>query len=154
MQRSCRRIDLPAKAFKSGLPSLAKMGSEFGAEQVEDLIKLWIIDMTEFINIGKSMSPTQIENTAFLIVSEFYHLNMADINLVFRRAKTGYYGEIYDRLDGQVILGWFKKYNQERCLAAEEESINKAWSQMDDDNRVGRIENISKYENKRPTRNK
>lgn len=36
----------------------------------------------------------------------------------------GKYGEIYNRLDGSVIMGWLKQYNRERCAKADIISYN------------------------------
>jgi hypothetical protein len=56
--------------------------------------------------------------TAELIVEEFRNLTVSDVILIFRRAMLGQWGEFYGRLDGQMILGWFGKYFDERCEAA------------------------------------
>ena len=125
VQKTCKSIELPEQAFNSGLPSLASMYKEFGEVKVIAYIKLWITDLVEFINVGKNMLPNQINQTAQMIYDEYHYLNVADINLVFKRAKMGYYGQPY-KLDGQVILSWFRDYNNERCLAAVDENVNKA----------------------------
>lgn len=106
------------------MPSLASMYKEFGEVKVIAYIKLWIADLVEFLNVGQNMTKTQIEATAKIIYSEFHYLNIADINLIFKRGKMGDYGQIY-RLDGQVILSWFREYNNERCLAAVDENSSK-----------------------------
>lgn len=114
---------MPEQAFNSGMPSLASMYKEFGEVKVIAYIKLWIADLAEFLNVGQNMTKTQIEATAKMIYSEFHYLNIADINLIFKRGKMGDYGQIF-RLDGQIILNWFREYNNERCLAAVDENSN------------------------------
>ena len=74
------------------------------------------------------MTDEQTFATAELIVEMFPHLNIADINLIFKWAKAGKFGRIYDRLDGNVILEWFEKYFDDRCNAAAERSIREAES--------------------------
>jgi len=61
-----------------------------------------------------------------MIITEYYNLTIADINIIFKRAKLGQWGQIYDRLDGQIILSWFDKYFQERCKVAADKSILEA----------------------------
>lgn len=72
------------------------------------------------------MTDEQTSETALLIAETYPSLNIADINLIFRNAKLGRYGKIYDRLDGQIILEWFDRYFDERCNAAAEQSIQEA----------------------------
>ena len=134
------KIDLPEQAFESGLPSLAKVRNVYGDEFMNAYVELWIIDFCDFVNIGKGMKPAQIYQTASLILEEFYYFNLAEINLVFKRAKKGFYGEIFDRLDGQIILKWFREYNKERCAKAEEISINEASGFTDRAERLGERE--------------
>lgn len=124
VQRSCRNIDAPSEAFKSGMPTLASMYREFGEKKVLAYIKLWITDLVEFLNVGKTMTGGQINQTAQMIYDEYHYLNIADINLIFKRGKMGYYGQPF-KLDGQVILNWFREYNNERCLAAVDENTSK-----------------------------
>ncbi|GAH29424.1 unnamed protein product, partial [marine sediment metagenome] len=45
--------------------------------------------------------------------------------------KKGYYGEFFHSLDGAMILGWFKKYAEERAGIAESISIQKANEQRE-----------------------
>lgn len=78
------------------------------------------------MNLGKNMNPEQMNETAYMIMDEYPFLTLADINLVFKRAKMGEYGNLYDRLDGSIIMGWFKTYFTHRLEAAEAESIRQA----------------------------
>jgi len=105
------------------MPSISKINKKFGEDFTQAYIEGWIVNLRDFINIGKKMSDSQTQETAMMILDEFYNVTIADINLIFKRAKLGQYGQIYDRLDGQVILSWFDKYFQERCKAAADKSI-------------------------------
>jgi len=61
------------------------------------------------------MNEQQIEETARLIINNFFNLTVVEIYLVINNAKMGIYGKFYDRLDGSMILSWFAKYYDERC---------------------------------------
>lgn len=100
------------------------MYKEFGEEKVIAYIELWITNLAKFLNVGQNINETQSRQTAQMIYSEFHYLNIADINLIFKRGKMGDYGQIF-RLDGQIILNWFREYNNERCLAAVDENTSK-----------------------------
>lgn len=61
-----------------------------------------------------------------MIVEEFGNLTVADVNLIFRRAKLGKYGSFYGRLDGQMLLTWFGEYFDERIKICALKSENEA----------------------------
>lgn len=111
--------------FDAGYPSLNKIKDELGEDTVLGFLKLHILDLRVFLNIGKTMSDTQTEQTAMLLFDEFPSLTVADIKLFFSKIKKGHYGQIYDRLDGQLILIWLAKYYNERLEDAENKSIRK-----------------------------
>lgn len=92
------------------------------------------------------MTDEQTQETAMLIVDEFFNLNLADINFIFKNAKLGRYGKYYDRLDGQIILSWFEEHFNNRCKLAADESIREADKYKDDPfqrtSYTGKIDNL------------
>ena len=56
------------------------------------------------------MNDVQMAQTADLILDEFYYLNIEDFKLCFNMAKSGKFGKVYDRIDGQVIMDWLSTY--------------------------------------------
>ena len=56
------------------------------------------------------MNDIQMAQTADLIFDEFYYLNIEDFKLCFNMAKSGKFGKVYDRIDGQVIMDWLSTY--------------------------------------------
>lgn len=112
--------------FNSNTPSLSEIEQAYGYDCLQAYLEGWIVNLREFVNVGKKMTDVQTFETAMIILQDYKCLTIADINLLFKRAKSGYYGNLYDRLDGQIILGWFRKYFSERCNAAEEQSISEA----------------------------
>lgn len=103
----------------AGTPTIGHLSSSYGDQAVKSVIEGCIVGLCEFVNIPRAtLSESQARLTAALIVEEFRNLTIADILLIFRRAKLGQWGEFYGRLDGQMILGWFGKYFEERCNEA------------------------------------
>jgi hypothetical protein len=82
--------------------------------QVMAILTLKIDSLIKFFNVGKNMNATQIADTIMLILENYPRLRPEDIELCFKKAKSGQYGQLYDRLDGQVILGWIYKYNESK----------------------------------------
>lgn len=102
-----------SQVIKSNLPSLAKIRKS-DPEIAKEVVIEFITDFVQFLNVGKSMNVSQINQTSILMLQYFPHLNLADLKLFFERMKIGQFGKFYDRVDGQLILEKLDEYNQER----------------------------------------
>jgi hypothetical protein len=78
-----------------------------------------ITDLALFLNVGKQMNIAQIMETVELVKTEYYFLNLADLQLCFKNIKKGKYGQLYDRLDGQIIMNFIQQYSDERIFVGE-----------------------------------
>lgn len=112
-------VTTPLAAIKTEAVSLAKLKKTYSADWIRAYIAGWILNMNDFLNVSRPMNDVQIEETAFLIVQKYYYLNVADITLIFTRAKTGEFGKLYESIDGVKILTWFESYANERATMAE-----------------------------------
>jgi len=133
-------------AIDSDFPTINKLKLSIGEDVIQAYIEGWIVNLIEFLNVGKNMNDNQVYETASFILGEYPILNIADINLIFKMAKMGKFGLVYDRLDGQVVLSWFDKYFTERCRAAAERSINESLKYKD--NNVPSFDKITEMANK------
>lgn len=106
--------------FNSENKSLNLTKTEIGEKGVKALIVYAITDLIGFFNIGKVMSIEQVAQTTELIIEEYGMFKIDDFKLCFNRAKKGEYGQVYDRLDGQVIFMWLEKYANERFKTADD----------------------------------
>jgi len=113
-----RKCNTPALCIESKAPALAVIRKEKGDTKARQAVELWISDLNDFLNISRKMSPQQIQQTATLIIQEFFYFNLADVNLIFTRAKKGQYGNFYESLDGPKIFSWFDQYDRERAETA------------------------------------
>lgn len=73
-----------------------------------------LVDLVLFFEVGKTMGADQVKQTIQLILEDYKHLKPEDFKLCFNRLKKGYYGKLYDRLDGQIILDCLAKFDAER----------------------------------------
>lgn len=126
VQVRCRTVNSYPAVFACDMPALIEVEKAYGYEFLQAYLEGWIVNLREFVNVGKKMTDMQTFETAMIILQDYKYLTIADINLLFKRAKSGYYGKLYDRLDGQIILDWFRLYDKERTAAAVEDSINEA----------------------------
>ena len=126
MQKQLRKVDNVLAVIETKTPSIALINKKFGEDFTQAYIEGWIVNLRDFLNVGKKMTDQQTQETAIMIMDLYYNITIADINLIFRRAKLGQWGQIYDRMDGQIILSWFEKYFNERCRAFADKSILEA----------------------------
>lgn len=113
-----------ADQYPEQYPSLATLRGTYSDEAVENIIKLYLIELTELVNLKRELTEKQIDVIAQNVVAQYYNLTIADVHVVFKQAVTGKYGSFYDALDVPKVMGWFSKYFDSRCDAAMEESIN------------------------------
>lgn len=132
----CRSVNTIPQVFESNLPTLGAIKRSYGETFTQAYIETWIVNICEFVNIGKNMNPNQIFETALMIIDLYPYYTLSDINLVFKKAKIGEFGQIYDRIDGQIILLWFSTYNRLRCVEAEQISIDQSNSMKERDVRL------------------
>lgn len=120
------KIDSPVLCMESSAPSLARVKKQYSDDFIIAYIALWIDNLNDFVNAVRKMNPVQIEETAILILQEYYYFNIADINLVFRKIKKGEFGQLFAELDGVKILSWFEQYARERARNAADLSVGSA----------------------------
>lgn len=73
-------------------------------------------EVRDFFNVGKNLTNSQITITAELIMLQYWHLKIEDIKYCFRQAMMR--EKLFDRLDGNIILGWLEQYSCERAEVA------------------------------------
>ena len=97
---------------------LAKMKGENNI--VKMLITIIAINQN-FFNVGKAMNSQQCQETAFLLYEEYKHETIEDVLMMFKMAKKGMFGDgqVYNRIDGNVILVWMKEYREKKAIERE-----------------------------------
>lgn len=101
------------------MPALAEIRRDKGAAVTRSALVLLVNDTLDFFNVPETMNAKQVALTVDLIIDTYPYMQVDDIALCFRNAMKGNYGRIYNRIDGQIILGWLREYNKERCAAAD-----------------------------------
>ena len=95
------------------------------------IISIAISEVVQFFNVGKIMNDVQVAITAELIIDRFYYLKLEEIKYCFQRAMCS--GKVYDRLDGNIIIGWLNEYDSERNEFCSLNTINESKAHKDDD---------------------
>lgn len=119
----CAAITSPVMAAASAeMPTLAAMRRQYGDTFVLGYVKLWIIDLIDYLG-GKEMTDTQLEETAQRIFQNNYYLNVADINILLNRVKDGDIS-IATPINGAKLNRLFADYREERIQAVADSHIN------------------------------
>ena len=124
--------------FRSGHPALATVQKEAGLTKARAVVAYLIAEALEFFNAGNDMNDRQVAVTVDLIIEEYPYMQPDDLKLCFRNAMKGRYGKLYNRIDGQIVMGWLAEYNRERCAAAAEQSLNEHRQRLASEARAAR----------------
>lgn len=111
-------------------PTLARIKNEASETDARALLYIAICEVCDFFNVGKNMNDTQIAVTVDLILESFWHLRLEEIKFCFRRAMKR--EKLFDRLDGNIIIGWLRDYDAERTEEAMRISDQEARQQINE----------------------
>lgn len=97
-------------------PTIADIKNNVSLTDVRALLSIAICEVCDFFNIGKNMNDVQIAMTVDLIIERFWYMKLEEIKYCFRRAMMR--EKLFDRLDGNIIIGWLREYDAERTEEA------------------------------------
>lgn len=87
-------------------------------------ITLLILDMHDAFNVGKGLDAAKIQHLAYTIIERLGGLSLDDVALCFHKAKCGDYGQVFDRLDLNVVNGWLNAYVRARKEIHQQQAQN------------------------------
>lgn len=102
-------------------------------EQQLMYISLMIAEVNDFFNVKGNMNAKQIKLTAELILDNdnFYDLTLGNIKSCFRQHMMQ--DKIYDRLDGNIIIGWLIEFKSDLADICENASIGRERTKLRDE---------------------
>lgn len=109
--RHVKTMELAISEDSKGLSHYSK---HVGELTVIAIIESHVIGLNKSINVKMPLNPMQVKEIAIEIQSMYYFLSMVEINFIFRTAKRGGYGVVYNALSMETILNWFEQYSMER----------------------------------------
>lgn len=95
-------------------PTIGIIKNRSSLAEARALLTLAVCEVCDFFNVGKNMNPTQVAVTVDIIIDSYSHLKLEEIKYCFRRAMKQ--SVLFDRLDGNIILGWLAQYDHERTM--------------------------------------
>ena len=113
------------QAIKEETPTIGAMAFYMGEDQAVQILSEMITAAAILLNVGKGLQKHQLEPIAELLYSEFKLLTVADFRACFRMAALGKFGQVYDRLDAEVIAGWCTQYRDGKLAHCEQVNARK-----------------------------
>lgn len=96
--------------------------------QDEDLLLLCmgalIANLCESLNLTKGMNTLQAYEGACLLVGKYYFLKFEEFIFIFKEGKMGRYGQLFNRIDIQILCEWCEKYLSSEDRAVHFERLN------------------------------
>jgi hypothetical protein len=112
-------------AVDSKTPSMNLIIRAEGETKMLALMKLWLVHLNQLLDVKRPMSETQIRLCASIIVEDFAHLKIADLGLFFRKVIKGDYGQFYESISIEKLLGQLQNYDNERFNFIEKQQFEK-----------------------------
>lgn len=106
-------------------PSIINLKQYLSKEHLDSLLVSLIQNFMDNYSNIKPIKPKAMNTLVRFISDDFTTLNLGDFRLFFDNMLKGEYGEIFGRLDVNVITVALKKYFEERLNAGALSSLNK-----------------------------
>jgi len=124
-------------AYKTDFVKLNELSVIYNKEMPVFLIEAWINNLILFLGFNKTLRDYQVAELSGYIYDEIHFLNIAELTILFKRIKTGYYGEFFNSINVSNIIKWCREFRKERGsiiskskevdLSKEGQEINRAY---------------------------
>lgn len=100
-------------------PSLVDFRRMFGENKAVLWLSIQIKDFSEYTGVKRKLTTFQIDDTARIILSDFYFLKMSEILLFFAYIKGGRYERFFGAVDPLVITSSLRMFLKDRAKIIE-----------------------------------
>lgn len=108
-----------AKSGKTHIPTVRRVARELGTAGMVSAVKAQMVELNLVLNLARPMNDGMIIATAPLIVDHLLEddcdITLADLRIIFDRAKKGTYGSFYGGIGSADIIAWIDGYIAEKC---------------------------------------
>ena len=105
--------------LKNDTPTLATVAKYHGWAFTEETVSGLVFGAAEMLNVKGEITAAQVDFVAEHITDKYHYLTLADVVLCLKTGVSGGFGEVFGRLDVQVVCKWFEKYEAARMDEAE-----------------------------------
>ncbi len=115
-------------AANKEIPTINLLLMSYGECTPREWLKIQLEGINSLSGVSRKMTEAQVYETADLIISTYYYLNVAEVIFFIAKMKIGLYGRFYGAVDPIMIMEALARYITERNKdigAYETEIINK-----------------------------
>jgi len=105
--------------LKNDTPTLATVAKYHGWAFTEETVSGLVFGAAEMLNVKNEITAGQVAFVAEHIADKYHYLTLADVVLCLKTGVSGGFGEVFGRLDVQVVCKWFERYEAARMDEAE-----------------------------------
>lgn len=111
------KTERPEDAREEGAITLSTLNNTMSRQEALLALSIAILELKEWFNVKGNMTDRQVKMTAELILDypAFFDLSIGNIKSCFREKMMT--EKLYDRLDGNIIIGWLRKFKSDMADA-------------------------------------
>lgn len=92
--------------------------------ELEFALLIMLENVSLQFNVKEEFDDEQIEDCYMTIIAEFGQLSPEELLYVFKKAKSGTYGPVYNRLDTATVCRWIREYQDGERLTYFQQTRN------------------------------
>lgn len=86
-----------------------------GPDIVRAALIILVGNISSYFNTYGNLTSDQIIEISQILMDKYTHNSLEDFILCFKKAKSGCYGLVKNRIDGHIIMEWIQKYEEEKA---------------------------------------
>ena len=106
-------INVNIQDVKSTYDLVRLPGVEIANENNKKVVVQMIVDLNRFVNTARTMNEYQIGETIKMMYREYPNMTLQEYQFFFNKIKAGYFGQLYESMDGIKIMAFLKQFYEE-----------------------------------------
>jgi hypothetical protein len=121
------------------IPALVDVKNTYGEQTAYQWLLVQLLSLNNYTGVNNGMTDAQVSELAYLILGNYYYLNLAEIMQFIAKFKLGIYGQFYGTVDPLKITSAMQTYIKERTASIDtkeremererKERLHKQWTQ-------------------------
>lgn len=124
------------------IPALMDVKNTYGEQTAYQWLLVQLLSLNNYAGVNNGMTDAQVSELAYLILSNYYYLNLAEIMQFIAKFKLGIYGQFYGSVDPLKITSALQSYIRDRNRSiddAENERKRKERERQAEENRKNAV---------------
>lgn len=107
------------KAVKDGIPMSEMIVLGVEPKRIKQALDLQIMRLSKLMNVKNNLNDMQVKQMVEDIMERYPHETLEDWLLVFKRGRSGGFGETYQQLDQAMIFKWMEIHLTDKAMEIE-----------------------------------